>query len=301
MASVPAYDVHDLSASLKDERLPFLNRALAAYPVGSVFKPFVAAAALESGVALPDAYECVGFTDVGELRFRCYRSTAHGSMDLPAAISKSCNCYFIDLGLITGAENVSDTAAQCGFGREIKLTGELIGAAGNVPAAEDLSEGELANLCFGQGALLASPLQLAAAFNTLASGGVYREPTLMRSLVDENKTEYARYKNETEYQALKRNTCDIVNDCLLRNMLEGTGKNGASELFFSCGKTATAQTGRYDENGKESLCTWFCGFFPYEEPKYTVVVFNEDGTSAAEDCAPVFKTISEEIFRQVGW
>ena len=63
----------------------------------------------------------------------------------------------------------------------------------------------------------------------------------------------------------------------------------------AAGKTATAQTGKYDENGKERLCTWFAGYFPFDKPLYTVVIFNENGISAAEDCAPVFKRIAEDI------
>ena len=78
-------------------------------------------------------------------------------------------------------------------------------------------------------------------------------------------------------------------------MLNGTGSNGAPSEVTSAGKTATAQTGFYDENGNEKLCTWFAGFFPYENPRYTVVVFNENGSSASIDCAPVFKEIADEI------
>lgn len=299
MASAPAFDPTSPGDSLKDEELPFLNRALAAYPVGSVFKPFVAAAALENGVDPPSFYECTGSTAVGETVFRCYHSTAHGELDLSGAISHSCNCYFIALGQNLGIEAISETARSFGFGQEDRLTGDLIGAAGSLPGA-DAGPGELANLCFGQGELLATPLQLAVAFNTLASGGVYRAPSLMKALVDENKEEYAYYKNETEYRAMREQNCKVINECLMRNMREGTGKNGVSDLFLSAGKTATAQTGRYNDAGEELLCTWFCGFFPYSEPKYTVVVFNEQGSSAAEDCAPVFREISEEIYSEIG-
>ena len=295
MASVPAYDVRDLSASLKDERLPFLNRALAAYPVGSVFKPFVAAAALENGVALPAAYVCTGSVSVGGEVFRCYRASAHGELDIAGAICRSCNCYFVELGRQTGARALIAFAEKCGFGQETPLTGDISGAAGHLPDAARAGAGELANLSFGQGELTATPLQLAAAYNVLASGGIYRAPTLLKALVDENRTAYARYQNEAMYRAMKKTTCDAVNACLMRNMLEGTGKKGASDRFFAAGKTATAQTGDYDASGRERLCTWFCGFFPYGEPRYTLVVFNENGESASEDCAPVFRRIAEEI------
>ena len=78
-------------------------------------------------------------------------------------------------------------------------------------------------------------------------------------------------------------------------MLNGTGVNGSPANTSSAGKTATAQTGRYNENEEEILCTWFAGFFPFEEPRYTVVVFNENGKSSSTDCAPVFKEIAEKI------
>ena len=296
LASVPVYDVHALSVSLQDPGLPFLNRALCAYPVGSVFKPFVAAAAMEHGFSCPADYTCAGAVDVGNIRFRCYRSAAHGTLDLAGAVAHSCNCYFIDLGRSVGAAAVTETAAQFGFGKETRLTGDIRGAAGSLPAAEDLTEGGLANLSFGQGELLATPLQLAAAFAAIANGGQYRAPYLLKALVDETQTEYAYYKSEAPVRAAGEETCRVLGACLFRNMLEGTGKNGGSVYFTSAGKTATAQTGNYLPDGAEQLCTWFCGYFPYEAPKYAVAVFNEYGAAASEDAAPVFRAVSEGIF-----
>ena len=78
-------------------------------------------------------------------------------------------------------------------------------------------------------------------------------------------------------------------------MINGTGVNGSAYNTSSAGKTATAQTGQYDENGNEILCTWFAGFFPYEKPLYAVAVLNENGSTASSDCAPVFKSIAEGI------
>lgn len=296
LVSVPVYDVNDLASSLQDPRLPFLNRALSAYPVGSVFKPFIAAAALEHGGDCPGDFSCTGAIDVQDLRFRCYRSAAHGVLDLSGAVCHSCNCYFIGLGLQTGASAVTETASAFGFGREVRLTGDLKSAAGVLPAVQELTVGGLANLSFGQGALLASPLQLAAAFAAIANGGIYRAPYLMKALVDRTQTPYAYYKNEDPTLAADAATCSVLSESLYRNMLEGTGRNGCSAYFSSAGKTATAQTGHFLPDGSEQLCTWFCGYFPYESPRYAVVVFNEYGTAASEDCAPVFQSISEGIF-----
>ncbi|MCH5198972.1 MAG: penicillin-binding protein 2 [Oscillospiraceae bacterium] len=297
ISSIPSFNVNNLDKALSDPLLPFLNRALSAYPVGSVFKPFIAAAALENGVSLPDNYFCTGKTDIGNLSFRCYNSVSHGELDINRAICKSCNSYFISLGQETGAEKLHGICSNFGFGKEIRLTGDIKSAEGNLPDEKSLSSpGALANLCFGQGDLLATPLQLASAFNALASNGIYKEPYITKALINENKEEYAYFKSEEPYRAVSAETSEKINSALNLNMLEGTGKQGNSEFFSSAGKTATAQTGKYDSDGKEKLCTWFCGFFPYESPKYTIVVFSENGSSASEECAPVFKRISEGIY-----
>ncbi|MBQ7639071.1 MAG: penicillin-binding protein 2 [Clostridia bacterium] len=297
LASLPCFDRNNLKASLNDDSLPFLNRALSAYPVGSVFKPFIAAAAIENDISPPNDFYCSGKTEVGELVFRCFNSAVHGQLDLNKAICRSCNSYFISLGQETGAKSICDICSRMGFGKETVLTGDIKASAGVLPDEESLSSpGALANLCFGQGELLETPLQLAAAFNCLASGGEYSSPYITKALVNEKKQEYAYYKNDEPVEILKDSTTEIINEALNLNMTEGTGKPGSSEFFSSAGKTATAQTGKYEADGKEKLCTWFCGFFPYDFPEYTVAVFCENGTSAAEDCAPVFKSISEGIY-----
>ena len=78
-------------------------------------------------------------------------------------------------------------------------------------------------------------------------------------------------------------------------MLEGISSDGNPTLTSAAGKTGTAQTGDFGNNGHERLCTWFAGFFPYENPQYVVVVFNENGSTGSKDCAPVFRQISDNI------
>ncbi|MBQ7687872.1 MAG: hypothetical protein IJT27_01515 [Clostridia bacterium] len=296
--SLPAFDPDDPAASLQDADLPFLNRALEAYPVGSVFKPFIAVAAVENGVSVNGDFVCEGSLSVSGVSFGCYRRRVHGAEGLNEAVCNSCNTYFIDLGRRTGAEAILSVASAFGFGEKTALTGTLEAKGGTLPDAETLaSPAALANLCFGQGSLLASPLQLAAAYAALANGGIYHAPYLMRALVDENKTAYAYYRNETVRRISDAGVCGVINEALRLNMAEGTGVQGSPSNVTSAGKTATAQTGKYDENGVEKLCTWFCGFVPFEDPAYVIVVFDEDGSSAAADCAPVFRKIAENIYK----
>lgn len=296
ICSIPCYDPNNVAVSLSDEKLPFINRAFSAFPVGSVFKPVVAAAALENGMNVSHQTECKGYIETGGNIFRCYNFNVHGRVDINLAVEKSCNCFFIETGLDTGAENLIRTAENFGFGKENRFCSTLAGESGNLPFYKSItSDSQLANLCFGQGELLATPVQIAAAYAVFANGGIYKTPVLLKSLINDDGEAYAYYKNNVETAVIKKRTAEIINTCLYNNMLNGTGINGVPYNTTAAGKTATAQTGRYDENGHEILCTWFAGFFPFEEPLYAVVVMNEKGSTASEDCAPVFKKIAEGI------
>ena len=296
ICSIPCYDPNNVAVSLSDENLPFVNRAFSAFPVGSVFKPVVAAAALENGMNVSHQTECKGYIETGGNIFRCYNFNVHGKVDINLAVEKSCNCFFIETGLAAGAENLIKTAEKFGFGKENRFCSTLVGAGGNLPHFKSItSDSQLANLCFGQGELLATPVQIAAAYAVFANSGKYKTPVLLKALINDDGEEYAYYKNDEEKAVINRRTAGIINTCLYNNMLNGTGINGAPYNTASAGKTATAQTGRYDDSGNEILCTWFAGFFPFEEPLYAVVVMNEKGSTASEDCAPVFKKIAEGI------
>ncbi len=295
IASVPCYDVKNIEASLSDKNLPFLNRALCSYPVGSVFKPFVAASLLSKS-SFDETFDCSGSITVGQNTFSCYNNNKHGATDLNSAIEKSCNTYFINAGIKTGKEKIAETAQLFGFGKRIELCSSIVSEAGKMPTSDEIvSDADLANICFGQGSLLATPLQLAAAYNVLANNGIYNEPYILKELIDYDGKGYAYYKSEDSHTVVSNDITEIINNCLYNNMLNGTGVNGNPENTTAAGKTATAQTGRYNEENEEILCTWFAGFFPFENPLYTVVVFNENGNAASLDCAPVFKYIAQEI------
>ncbi len=297
-ASFPCYDINNLQAALNGENQPFLNRSFNAYPVGSVIKPFIAAAAIENGINVYEMFECSGATVVNSTQFACFNYNSHGYSDLNSAIENSCNCYFINIGINSGKEKIISCLSEFGFGKNTDFCSALSSASGTLPTCSSItSDAQLANICFGQGELLATPVQLAAAYSVIANGGLYKEPTILRNLIDDSGKIYAYYKSDINYSVVEENTCEIIKTALYNNMINGTGKNAASTYIEAAGKTATAQTGRYDDNGEEILCTWFAGFFPYESPRYTVVVFNENGSTAALDCAPVFKKISEEIYR----
>lgn len=286
--SVPGFDPADPAASLEAPDSPFLNRALQAYAVGSVFKPVLAAAALEAGLA-PE-YDCNGAVVVDGQIFRCAGGVPHGEVDLSAALAKSCNGYFIRLGQQLGAQALLQQAQALGFGRSIRLAEGLTAQSGALPGAEELAQsGQLANFSFGQGSLLATPLQVAAMMNTIANGGVYRVPCLLDCALDETSgEELSAFARPQAERVLTEQTAAALRTMLEQTVAEGTAQDASGLPGGAAGKTGTAQTGQFTAEGKERKNLWFAGLYPAEDPQYTIVVLQDGQTQAAVSSAAVF-------------
>ncbi len=292
-ASIPEFNPLDLSESLTNNDSPFLNRVLTPYSVGSVFKPFVASVALECNINFE--YNCTGSIDVNGTIFRCHNSVAHGYSTLKSAMENSCNTYFIALGQKVGAEKLLKLCSSLGFGKSVELADNFNLKPGILPSTESItSQQALANLCFGQGEMLVSPVQMAVAYACFANGGYYREPTLMKGIIDKNGDIIQKVNLPSKYRVLNDSTIKEIDHILESVVANGNANNAYSEIVVNHGKTATAQSGWF-QDGREITHTWFCGYFSYNKKTYVVVIFKEDGTSGAMDCAPVFKEISENI------
>lgn len=291
--SLPSFDPENVAAYLNKENAPLINRADTAFSVGSVFKPFVAAAAIENGIETE--HYCNGVIQIGGTSFRCNNGTAHGKTTMAIAMEKSCNTYFISLGQKVGAENLLRICEGLGLGKSFEYEDGVYSQKGNLPSNSDLSSAAaLANLSFGQGTLLATPWQMAASYSAIANGGIYHTPVLMNAILGENQEVIQRLVPDEGVRVISKETAKRL-DNILRGVVEnGTAKLGFTEKARGCGKTATAQSG-WIKDGREILHTWFCGYFTYNEKTYTVVILKEDGTSGANDCAPIFKTVTEEI------
>ncbi len=293
MSSTPIFSPDNLAKDINNEDLPFINRAITPYSVGSVFKPFVLSASIENNVDLH--YKCTGTIQIGNKTFSCSNHTAHGEVDMKTATQASCNTYFIELGQKIDGEKLISLASDFGLGKKLELADNFYINSGNLPTTENLNSPQaLANLSFGQGELLASPLQMAVAFSCFANGGYYRAPTLMKAIINENKVAVQKVELPEKYKILNTSTAHKIDDILESVVTNGNGIKAFSTLTENRGKTATAQSGWY-QNGREINHTWFCGYFTIGAKTYVITIFKEDGVSGAEDCAPVFKEISEEI------
>ena len=297
VVSLPVYDPYDIAAAIAADDSSLLNRAISAYNVGSVFKPIVAAAALQAGFDPQEPYECTGVIEVDGHLYHCNQNKAHGAVTMTEALEHSCNCYFIQLGSRLGGEAISELASRIGFGRAAQLARDYYSAGGNLPSAEKLeNSGQLASVSFGQGTLLATPIQVAAGINMIANGGIYIGPMLVEGTVE---AETGALLEAGPAQETLRVVSQQVSDALcgmLRAVVEeGSAAKAQPDGVTAAGKTGTAQTGRYDEEGAELLDSWFAGFYPAEDPQYTIVILKDSTHSAGETLAPLFARICEGI------
>ena len=293
--SMPGYDPDNLAASLDAPDSPFLNRVLECYTVGSVFKPVLAAAALEAGDG-DFTRECPGYDALNGQVYRCAGSVPHGLVGLDGALEKSCNGYFIELGRELGSERVRQMAAALGFGKGQDIAGSLRSASGVLPEAETLeNEGQFANFCFGQGELLATPLQVAGMMNTIAAGGVYHTPLFVECTVDETTgEELMPLAHGSSRRVFSVQTAEKLQELLAGVVAEGTGRQAAPSEGTAAGKTGTAQTGQF-RDGEELKNYWFAGFYPAEKPRWTIVVMQDAQTEPEVSSAAVFARLCDAL------
>ena len=295
LSSVPVYNPNNVAASLTEEGSPLVNKALQQYSVGSVFKPLVAAAALESGADSESEYECSGSFILGDKSFACYNSTAHGTVNMQTALEKSCNCYFINLINQIDVDYLLRLCEDIGIGRADEIAQGLTAAAGSLPEREKLKiKGELANFAFGQGELMMTPIQMLKLYHMLATGNAV-DVSVIYGVVDSSGKVTAQ-GDAVPQKLLTDGTVRKLRRMLFSVIENGNAYSAESDIVSLAGKTGTAQSGIY-EKGKEIYRTWFAGFFPADNPEYVVVVLNENGVAGNSDCAPVFREICERIVR----
>ena len=295
MASFPAYNRNAIASVLDDERSPLVNRAVAAYNAGSVFKPVVAAAALENGFDPDELYDCQGQVNVGSVSMGCINHTPHGQVNMYQAISHSCNTYFIHLSQQIGGDALLKMAQSLGFGNSTSLGTHYSASGGTLPDSQMLNRpAELANLSFGQGRLTVTPIQIAGMMTAIARGGEYIEPYVVKGLTDEQLHIISQPFTPETHRAMSQPSAEIIGQCMRLAVMEGTAKAGGSDKISSAAKTGTAETGII-KNGRKVNQAWYAGYFPYENPKYTCVVLAEDGSSGGSSAGPVFKEIAEQL------
>ena len=296
LASVPDFSPLELGKASQEEDSPLVNRGFSAYAPGSVFKLVAAAVLLEEGMG-DLTYRCEGAVDVAGMDFHCIDGKPHGEVGLQEALERSCNCYFIHAARLLGGEKLLSMARSLGFGQAQEFGRGLWASAGTLPTLETLSSPRaLANFSFGQGELTATPLQLCAMVNAIASGGTYTSPSLILGLVDEGRELTPQVPlNQRKEQAMTVETANTLRDMLFSAASQGTGSPGRPEGSLVGIKTGTAQTGAF-QGEEELLHFWYCGFVSGETgPRYCVAVLAESTPDDQGAAAQAFRQIASYL------
>lgn len=298
-ASLPSFMPQAISDYLNDSNSPLLNRVLCQYNLGSIFKLVTAAAALENGICEDFEYDCSGTNTMGDSPFRCFNGKAHGKLNMDEAIAQSCNGYFIELAKHIGAQKLYELSEKFMLGKQIGLAPEMKSYSGILPNIESLENpGALANFSFGQGKLMATPVQVCGIINTIASGGIYSYPKLVKGLVDENMNLTLQDVQYPSHNIISKSTADKLKSYMLSSIERGTSSRGKPEKISAGAKTSTAETGIIAGNNNV-VQAWYSGFFPLEDPKYCIVILSEGGRGGGESCGPVFREIADRMYTEI--
>lgn len=298
--SMPAYDPDNLAASLKDPNSPFVNRAFSQYSVGSTFKLVTAAAALEAGYGPYVPHPCLGYEDVDGHIFYCGWRNGHGEIALEKAMEVSCNPFFINMGLNVGGKRIASLARELGFTRAAEFADDISTQSGTLPSEAELNNpADVANMSFGQGRLTATPIQIAQMMSAVANGGYAVTPRLIEGFTDDGEAIYEYAPAYTPSRAFSKRTSDILRETMVNNVINGSGKLAKPNYGLAGGKTGSAQTGVFVQEGTEQteiVHAWFAGYYPAQEPQYAIVVLVEGGNSGSDIAAPIFREIANEIY-----
>mgnify|MGYP001626139854 CR=1 FL=1 len=257
---------------------------------GSALKPIVYAIAIESGVLKGnEVFQCTGqIKPVPELDITVRDIDAHGTVDVKEALVHSCNSATIMIARLIkekiGEEAYYEWLKKFGFGEKtgVEIAGEISGV---LRKPSQWSKIDFAMISIGHG-IGTPPLQFLAAFNTLANSGKYVRPTI----VEEN--------TPVEKRVLSEETSRFIREALQAVVSQGTGKKANVLGVNVAGKTGTAQK---LADGKDRYFSIFVGYFPSEDPLYTIMVYVDEPSAGAylagEVAAPIFASIVKRLIQ----
>mgnify|MGYP001827005297 CR=1 FL=1 len=331
LVSAPAFDPNLFAVGMSTSQYrelsdsldrPLFNRALrGAYPPGSTIKPILALAALETNTTnLTRKTICHGYFQLpnDDHRYRDWKPEGHGPVDLHDAIAQSCDVYFYEISGEIGIDNMHDYLSRFGLGTK---TGVDVGgeSSGLVPSREWKKNnfrdrdnqrwyhGETVIASIGQGYMLATPLQLAAAAGALATRGERYRPHMVAAVED------ALTGERRIMQPERLADVEIGNDFYWENVIgamhdvmqgpRGTARAvGTGAPYEMAGKSGTAQVvsiaqdEEYDDAELEERQrdhALFIAFAPLDDPRIAVALIVENGESGSGLAAPIAKAIMD--------
>ena len=273
MATVPTFDPGQGASAPAEVRR---NRVLTD-PVepGSVFKPYVMAAAIAAGLTRPEeTIFCHNGLYVCGKRF-LHDHHVYGNLTTAAILSKSSNIGMAILGQRLGNKRMYEALRAFGFGRAtgIDLPGE---SNGPLRRLDDWDSYSTTSVPMGQ-ELAVTPIQFVTAFSALANGGRLLQPRVVRAIMDRHgRVLEDRSEVIDRGQAIDPGTAATMHDLLVNVVKEGTGRRCNLEKWQVMGKTGTAQVPRIGQGRRGYEPNAYLGSFiaaaPASDPAVVVLV-----------------------------
>ncbi len=311
-AFVPVINKATYEALSKDPNAPLLPRAFrSAYPPGSTFKVVVGLTALLNHSITPQTrLDCPSSLGVGNLVFRNWKKYDAGSLNFSEALIQSCNTWFYQVGLKTGASPIISLAQRLGLGHRtgIPLRAE---ERGNIPTDaymvrvhhRHLLSGDVVNLSIGQGDVLVTPLQMAQLMAIIANQGLLPQIRLVKQIQTPDNQVVSAYPNRIRenvlippdiYRALKAALIEVTEGG------SGTAHQAQVPGIQVAGKTGTAQWG---PKLNQRTAAWFVGFLPADHPKYAFAAVSEgdpgdNSVHGSTHAAPLIGKVFRSVFQE---
>lgn len=287
-------------------QLQWKNKALTdTYEPGSVFKVFTTAMGLEeSTITEHSTFNCAGIFKAGGWNIKCHvHPRSHGTLDLPNALSVSCNPYFMQLGLKLGSGVFSKYFT--GFGFTEKTGIDMSGEASNAglyhsEATLAKEEASMATAAFGQ-TFKVTPIQMITAMSAIANGGTLYTPYVVSQVVDAQGNVVSTTKPVAKRQIISESTSARICKMLGDAVNGGGSKNAYVAGYRVAGKTGTSE--KRDMEGNQVVAS-FAGFAPADDPQVAVLVLLDQPQCAVRYggtiSAPVAQKILDSIMPYMG-
>lgn len=273
------------------------------YVPGSVFKTFVASAALEENVVnLNTTYNCTGSIQVDKYKMKCHYHPGHGTQTLTQGLENSCNPFFITIGQKLGVHNYFKYFDAFGFTQKTNI--DLPGEASPQYYKEDqYGIVELSSASFGQTNSL-TPIQVCTGLCAIANGGKLLQPYLVSSIVDANGKTVKKTQTKEIRQVISADTSEKVRKMMKSVVDNGTGKNGYVAGYSVGGKTGTSTKLGESKNGEgDKYIVSFGAIAPSDDPEIAMLIIvdepNQDLGGGAL-CAPIAAQVTQEAMNVLG-
>ena len=273
------------------------------YVPGSVFKTFVASAALEENVVnLNTTYNCTGSIQVDKYKMKCHYHPGHGTQTLTQGLENSCNPFFITIGQKLGVHNYFKYFDGFGF---TKKTGIDLPGEADPQYYEEKKYGivELSSASFGQTNSL-TPIQVCTGLCAIANGGKLLQPYLVSSIADANGKTVKKTQTKEIRQVISADTSEKVRKMMKSVVDNGTGKNGYVAGYSVGGKTGTSTKLGESKNGEgDKYIVSFGAIAPSDDPEIAMLIIvdepNQDLGGGAL-CAPIAAQVTQEAMNVLG-